>query len=158
MQPVSAIRELNPSILNGVAPAGFIIHIPKGSAEPTEAAIQSVPADNRRAWRLHHVEAGDTLETIAKAYHLRAESIVAVNRATDSLERGDMLLIPAVFHEERQRSHARARTRGKARSAGAFRSGMADSTRRGTRVAIYHRVPAQVLHRKAAVRTAMLGR
>ncbi|MBV9303520.1 MAG: transglycosylase SLT domain-containing protein [Acidobacteriaceae bacterium] len=156
MQPVSEIRDLNPSILGSVAPAGFSIHVPKASAESAEAALETVPAENRRAWRLHHVEAGDTLETIASAYHLRAESIAAVNRATDSLEAGDMLLIPAVFHEEPQARRSRC-ARARRGLSGTFRSTTSGAMRRSTRVAALHRVPAQVLHRKAAIRTAMLG-
>src|SRR5581483_9177703 len=71
LQPVSVIRDLNPSLLRQVAPAGFDVHIPKGSADTAMAALETVPAESRQAWRLHHVQAGDTLEAIAKSYHLR---------------------------------------------------------------------------------------
>jgi membrane-bound lytic murein transglycosylase D len=146
MQPLSEIQDLNPSLLRLVAPSGFQIHVPKGSAETAQAALESVPAPNRQAWRLHHVQSGDTLHTIAQSYHLPAERIVAVNRATDSLESGDVLLIPAVFHEEtRTRSGRSARTRGRIGVSAVSKSSKAA-----------RRVPAQVLHRKAALRTAAL--
>lgn len=148
MQPLSEIQDLNPSVLRIMAPAGFQAHVPKGSGEAAKAALESVPPENRQAWRLHRVEAGDTLETIARTYHLTPERIVAVNRATDSLEAGDVLFIPAVYHEERSVRHVRSR-----RSA---RKASASSAARRP-VAGLHRVPAQVLHRKAAVRTASLG-
>ncbi len=57
--------------------------------------LESVPANSRHAWRLHHVSSGETLEAIAKVYHLAPERIVAVNSGADSLEKGDTLLIPA---------------------------------------------------------------
>ena len=73
LQPVSVIRDLNPSLLGRLAPAGFEVHVPKGTAGATQEALESVPAGNRQAWRLHHVEAGDTLAAIAKLYHLAPE-------------------------------------------------------------------------------------
>ncbi len=156
MQPISVIRDLNPSLLRTVAPAGFQIHVPKGLAESTQAALESVPADSRQAWRLHHVETGDTLEAIARSYHLSAERIAAVNRASDSLEAGDVLLIPAVYHEESRPVRARRSARGKSnllavthKSAGFQHSAHITTSRH---------LPAQVLHRKAAVRTASLER
>jgi membrane-bound lytic murein transglycosylase D len=157
MQPLSAIQDLNPSLLRLVAPSGFQIHVPKGSADRVEAALESVPAANRQAWRLHHVQAGDTLQTIARAYHLPAERIVAVNHAADSLESGDVLLIPAVFHEPAPSRYHRSR-RGRARIgvSAALRSNGAASGHHSGGGATLQRVPPQVLHRKAALRTAAL--
>jgi len=100
LQPLSVIRELNPSLLKQVAPAGFLLHVPKGLSEATQASLAIVPPANRNAWRLHHVETGDTLTTLAKTYHLSASSIAAVNPHKTSLEKGNVLLIPAVWHEE----------------------------------------------------------
>ncbi len=143
LQPLSILRELNPALLKDVAPVGFQVHVPKGTAETTQAALNVVPAENRNAWRLHHVLAGDTLATIARSYHMTPERIADVNRATDSLEAGDVLLIPAVYHEETNGLRARA-------------AGKSSSARRSTRMAASRHVPSTVLHRKAAVRTASL--
>lgn len=157
MQPLSGIQDLNPSLVRMVAPSGFQIHVPKGSAATAEAALESVPAGNRQAWRLHHVQAGDTLETIARAYHLSAQRIVAVNRSTDSLESGDVLLIPAVFHEQTRAPRRRSwRTRGRIGVSTALRSNKSASVHGNGGAATLHRVPAQVLRRKAALRTAAL--
>jgi membrane-bound lytic murein transglycosylase D len=145
MQPLSIIRELNPALLKNVAPAGFQIHVPKGASDTTEAALNTVPAANRAAWRLHHVSAGDTLATIAKSYHMTPERIADVNRASDSLEAGDVLLIPAAYHEESTGLKTSKASRRRTSSAG-----------KGTHIAASRRVPPSVLHRKAAVRTASL--
>lgn len=158
MQPVSVIRDLNPSLLKMVAPAGFEVHVPKGAADATQTALASVPAESRQAWRLHHVEAGDTLETIARAYHLSPERIAAVNRAADSLEAGDVLLIPAVYHEDSQPARRWRNARSKSSSAGAFRSDKSTALERSTHIAAGRRLPVQVLHRKAAIRTASIER
>ncbi|MGI9072517.1 MAG: transglycosylase SLT domain-containing protein [Bryobacteraceae bacterium] len=156
MQPLSAIQDLNPSFLRILVPSGFQIHVPKGSAEVAQAALESVPPANRQAWRLHHVQAGDTLETIAKTYHLSSERIVAVNRATDSLESGDMLFIPAVYHEETRPRYRRSwKTRKKIGVSGALRSTKSASSGQHGRAGVSaRRVPAPVLQREAAVGTA----
>jgi membrane-bound lytic murein transglycosylase D len=157
MQPLSVIRDLNPSLLRMVAPAGFQIHVPKGTGETAQSALETVPAENRLAWRLHHVESGDTLTTIAKSYHLSPERIVAVNQATDSLEAGDVLLIPAAYHEEPSRAVKRHRKTVPAKGHSAAGSHARKTTaRNSSHVAASRRVPAQILHRKAAVRTASL--
>jgi hypothetical protein len=153
------IRDLNPALLTMVAPAGFAAHVPKGAASDTQAALETVPAGNRQAWRLHHVEAGDTLTTIAKSYHLAPERIVAVNNNADTLEAGDTLLIPAIYHPDlaRRTSHGRAKLTHVSASRTQARS--AKSTlQRGTHVVASRRPSSQVLHRKAAVRTASLER
>lgn len=150
-QPISFIRDLNPALIGDIAPTGYQVHLPQGSAQSTLAAIESVPAANRNAWRLHHVSAGETLDAIAKEYHTRADNILAVNTGADSLDAGDVLLIPAVYHEPvKVRSH---------RSASRGRSSVASTrSRRGRTVtkAALRDVSPRVLHRRAAIRTASL--
>ncbi len=141
MQPVSVIRDLNPALLRSMAPVDYEIHVPKGTSESAQAALDTVPAANRQAWRLHHVESGDTLTTIAKAYHLAPERIVAVNQGADSLSTGDVLLIPAVFHEEMPALRTKSRAKHSSKALVARRS---SSTQRSTHSAASRRVPAQV--------------
>jgi membrane-bound lytic murein transglycosylase D len=155
MQPLSVIRDLNPSLLKVVAPAGFQVHVPKGTGQSAQAALETVPPENRLAWRLHHVESGDTLATIAKSYHLAPERIVAVNAATDSLETGDVLLIPAVYHPEPSRASKKHSKAVRAKSSSRARK---TSARNGAHVAASRRVPSQILQSNAAVRTASLHR
>lgn len=154
MQPLSAIRDFNPSLLKMVAPAGFQIHVPKGSATLTQAALESVPAANRTAWRLHHIETGDTLETIAKAYHLTPARITAVNQFSTSLDKGNTLLIPTVYHEEirpvRPSKIRSFRSRGSSITATARK---ASATRRGTHISASRRIPAPIAVRRSAVRS-----
>jgi membrane-bound lytic murein transglycosylase D len=158
MEPLSEIRDLNPALLNATAPSGFEIHVPKGAGDSTQAALELVPAQNREAWRIHHVQAGDTLAAIAKNYSLAPERILAVNSQGANLSEGDTLLIPAVYHEPAARTRKTAR-----RSSAAISHAPAHSVRttvpqRNTHVAAARRVPipAQVLHRKAVVHTASL--
>jgi membrane-bound lytic murein transglycosylase D len=147
MQPVSVIRDLNPALLKTIAPAGISVHVPKGLGDATLSALETVPAANRVAWRLHRVEAGDTLAAVARAYHLSPERIVEVNRGAESLEAGDVLLIPAAYHPE---THARAR------KAHVPRTGSKLASNHATAHTASHGVSPRVLHRKAVVRTASL--
>jgi membrane-bound lytic murein transglycosylase D len=156
MQPVSVIRDLNPSLLRTVAPGGFSVHVPKGTGTTAEAALDIVPAGNRNAWRLHHVESGDTLEAIARSFHLSPNRIVAVNSAADSLEAGDVLLIPAIYHEETQNLRRGKAARGRAHSAHGVRRGKSTRLRSGAHISASRHVSPQILHRKAAIRTASL--
>jgi membrane-bound lytic murein transglycosylase D len=178
LQPLSVIRDLNPSLLTMVAPSGFQVHLPKDTSQSASAKLESVPAANRQAWRLHRVESGDTLAAIAKSYHVAPERIVEVNNQSDTLEAGDTLMIPAVYvapaiSQRRTVAHARG-SRSTTQTAGstknnlsrnvASQEGSKTQTHRGpvkqpaTGVAASRRVPTQILHRKAAVHTASLQR
>lgn len=146
MQPVSEIRELNPALLRSVAPAGFDVHVPKGSKQTTVAELETVPAANRKAWRLHHVESGDTLQAIARSYHLSKARLVEVNQGVDQLEAGDVLLIPAVYHPEpaRRSTHSRSRR--------------TTSSHRAAHVSASRRTGSHTSHSKGPVETASLRR
>lgn len=162
MQPLSVLRDLNPALLKMVAPAGFQIHVPKGSATSTQAALETVPAENRTAWRLHHVETGDTLETIAKAYHLTPARITAVNQLSASLDKGNTLLIPAVYHEEirpvvRAYKLRSLRTRN-SNSGLAATAKKASAARRGTHIAASRRISIPITVHKNSVRAAAFKR
>ncbi len=152
MQPVSVIRDLNPSLLRSVAPSGLRVHVPKGLAQTASAGLESVPAANRNAWRVHHVETGDTLEAIARSYHLTAQRIVAVNHSADSLSAGDVLLIPAVYHEEKRPAKRPTRT---TRRVSTKQHGPAPL--RATRVVTARRTSASIAHKRVTVRTTGLS-
>jgi membrane-bound lytic murein transglycosylase D len=157
-QPVSFIRELNPSLLSSMAPSGYSVHVPKGAGEPTLSALQSVPPANRNSWRLHHVAAGETLQAIARQYHVGADRIVAVNNGSDSLDAGDTLLIPAVYHPPASSSGTHRRRAARSHVAGvAAAVSRSNAPPHNTKPAPAH-VSANILHRRAAVRTASLHR
>ena len=179
LQPISVIRDLNPSLLTMVAPSGFQIHLPKDTSLAAQAALETVPAMNRQAWRLHHVEPGDTLATIARSYHVTPERIVEVNNQSDTLEAGDTLMIPAVYRlaptpvvahagGSQRRVRVGQRTAATVRAGASRNAGGKDGSKlqahrgtvlqRSTGLAASHHVPTQILHRKAAVHTAGLQR
>ena len=118
--PVPELLDLNPSLLRGLAPAGYSVHVPKGSGSYLMAALQLIPAERRASWRMHTVENGETLATIGKRYRMSAFSIAAANNMrAETPVVGDRLLIPSAYHEVRPVSQAAAakRSRTHAKSA-----------------------------------------
>jgi len=105
-RPVSELRDLNPALLTTVAPAGYQVHVPRGSRTQIVAVIETIPAEKRASWRIHRVADGDTLESIARRYNTPVSAITAANNASDP-EAGEVLIIPTASQIERARSTKR---------------------------------------------------
>jgi membrane-bound lytic murein transglycosylase D len=152
-RPITELRELNPALLRGIAPAGYEFRLPKGTAQVLASVIDSIPADRRANWRVHKVEPGETIAAIAKRFRTPAAAIAAVNNNTaDGPSAGDVLIIPASYQEKAAAMKLRsASSRGPAKKTAAGHKSVA------ARKAVYtNRVPAKVLHKRATVKTAAL--
>ncbi|RXS98186.1 LysM peptidoglycan-binding domain-containing protein [Silvibacterium dinghuense] len=94
----SDLADLNPSLLRGVTPPdeSFDLHLPAGTKELFEKRIAAIPEDRRRYWRFHAVHAGDTLEEVAREYHVSASEIAAENQIAggSDLSGLDAVVIP----------------------------------------------------------------
>ena len=105
---VATLRTLNPSLLRSATPddPNFVLHLPAGTSETFSAEIADIPAEKWVSWRRHRVEAGDTLNAIAKKYHVTAASIAAANdlENREGLAPGEKLIIPAVRPAEETKS------------------------------------------------------
>ncbi len=108
--PVSQLTQLNPALLRNVAPAGYALHVPKGTGATVTAAMQNIPEERRASWRMHHVESGDTLAGIAKRYGAVRSSIAELNKLdSDEPAAGGYLLIPAGYRQDAAPSSRSAR-------------------------------------------------
>lgn len=105
-RPVSEIRELNPSLLNSVAPANYALHVPEGTKEEVMASLVSIPAQRRASWRIHRVNPGDTMESIARRYNMPVNSIASLNNQSDA-EVGNVLIIPTASQVERMKASSK---------------------------------------------------
>jgi membrane-bound lytic murein transglycosylase D len=78
---IDDLRQMNPELLRGVTPndANFELNLPAGSKEKLLNALTQVPEDKWASWRLHTVEQGETLATIARNYRVTVPSIEAAN-------------------------------------------------------------------------------
>jgi membrane-bound lytic murein transglycosylase D len=96
---LDTLRALNPQLLRLVTPAdpGFVLRLPEGTAERFFAEIAAIPPDKWVSWRRHKVEAGESLFSIAKKYHVRPAEIADANELPEGapLEEGQKLIIPA---------------------------------------------------------------
>jgi membrane-bound lytic murein transglycosylase D len=140
--PAAELAALNPSLLKSIAPAGYLLRVPKGSGQALMMALQLVPSERRASWRMHKFEDGETLAAIGKRYGAAPASIVAANQMKSfEPEPGDHIVIPAV---ERKAPTRVARSKSASR---------ATSTRRArTQPAVSKPVkkPAPVLTRTAS--------
>jgi len=108
-RPVSDIRELNPALLSNIAPAGYELRIPKGSAAQVTAGLAAVPETRRASWRVHRIGEGETLASIAKQYNTPLSSITSANNSS-SAGIGDVVVIPAALQEVKVRPAVAKRT------------------------------------------------
>ena len=77
--PVTTLQDMNPAVLRNIVPTGYFLRVPKNSAAEVSAALDLVPADKRDSWRLHRLQERDTLETVARQYHVGLESMEQAN-------------------------------------------------------------------------------
>src|SRR5882724_5837472 len=96
---VETLRALNPPLLRLATPddPSFELHLPAGSAERFSAEIADIPADKWVSWRRHRVDAGETLTSIGKKYHVTPAAIASANNLEQraALGAGEKLIIPA---------------------------------------------------------------
>jgi membrane-bound lytic murein transglycosylase D len=95
--PLPQLTELNPAVLCGIAPQGYALHVPKGMGAQLSSGLEPIPAEHRDAWRMHRVETGETLASIAKRFGVAPASIMATNSLkAPEAPVGDRVLIPAM--------------------------------------------------------------
>src|SRR5580765_4325019 len=112
---VATLRSLNPSLLRLATPddPSFELHLPVGTAEKFSAEIADIPPDKWVSWRRHRIEAGETLTSIAKKYHVTPVAISEANNMERhaALDVGEKLIIPAAPPKESKSRLVRYRVR-----------------------------------------------
>jgi membrane-bound lytic murein transglycosylase D len=134
-RPLGELRELNPAILKAVAPAGYPLHIPKGTLAAVEQVFSMVPFNRRDSWRLHRVEQGETLASLAKRYGAPAGLISSANH-DEFPGAGEWMVIPVAYPGDRTPAKKTV-----ARTAPAAGGAATATTRRAT--------PGKAVRRKA---------
>src|SRR5579863_7943835 len=92
----STLQDLNPSLLRLTTPKDreFELHLPVGTKDRYLSAITAVPPDMRVWWRYHKVAPGDTLASVASAFHTTRQAIVQANNLDGDLQVESELIIP----------------------------------------------------------------
>jgi len=98
--PISELVQLNPALLRSTAPGNFEIRVPKGTGAQVTAGLELVPAELRASSRIHRVEPGESLASIARLYSASPAQIAMANnlKGGDPAD-GDRLVVPAAYHE-----------------------------------------------------------
>jgi membrane-bound lytic murein transglycosylase D len=95
---VQTIVELNPALLRLTTPndISYDLHLPAGTRPLFDKRIADIPEEHRASWRFHEVRQGESLDTIADTFHVKAHDIAVVNgiKSGDDLDTGDEILIP----------------------------------------------------------------
>jgi membrane-bound lytic murein transglycosylase D len=95
---VQEIVGLNPSLLRMATPPdeSYELHLPAGTLDLFQKEIAEIPEDKRRYWRFHKLASGETLEEVARAYHVSASEIATANQlsSTDDVSNLEALVIP----------------------------------------------------------------
>jgi membrane-bound lytic murein transglycosylase D len=96
--PLQEIVALNPSLLRMTTPPDepYDLHLPPGTKALFEKRIAEVPEDKRRYWRFHVLTPGESLDQVARQYHVPASEIAFVNQLGPGgdLSGVDSLVIP----------------------------------------------------------------
>jgi membrane-bound lytic murein transglycosylase D len=92
------LQDLNPSLLRLTTPKDreFELHLPAGTKDRYLSAITAIPPDMRVWWRYHKVAPGDTLSSVASAFHTSRQAIVQANNldGIENLRVESELIIP----------------------------------------------------------------
>ena len=96
--PLGEIVDLNPSLLRMTTPhdEDFDLHLPAGTRDVYLKRIEAIPEDKRASWRFHVVRPGESLDSIASAFHARPAEIASANTldANALVGAGDLLVVP----------------------------------------------------------------
>jgi membrane-bound lytic murein transglycosylase D len=84
--PMDELVALNPSLLRFTTPpdTSFDLHLPAGTATLFSQRIAEIPESKRNGWRYHRVAAEDTLESVAREYHVPVAELAAANQLGES--------------------------------------------------------------------------
>jgi membrane-bound lytic murein transglycosylase D len=92
------IRTLNPELVRSVTPDDphFELRVPEGTSGKLREAIAAIPPGKWTSWRLHRVEAGETVSSVARRYRLSPVSVAQANEmvVSDPLPAGSKIAIP----------------------------------------------------------------
>ena len=96
--PVDELMALNPSLLRMATPPDdpFDLHLPAGTAALFNDRIALVPESRRTSWRYHRIVPGDTIESVAREFHVKADELATVNHLHDGdgIDGVEALVVP----------------------------------------------------------------
>ena len=98
---IDELYLLNPGLKRfATDPAGpHRLLVPAEDEDRVQAALAELPADERMGWKIHTVQAGDSLGALARAHHVSVAALRDANAVSGSrIVVGDELRIPVAAH------------------------------------------------------------
>ncbi|MBY0505218.1 MAG: transglycosylase SLT domain-containing protein [Bryobacteraceae bacterium] len=94
--PLATLKEMNPAYIHNVIPRGLDVKVPVGTAKDVSTLIAKVPADKRTLWRMHRMQAGETLDSVSRTFRSSQSLISQANDglSPDDATPGQMLVVP----------------------------------------------------------------
>ena len=132
-RPLAQVKELNPSVLRSVAPAGTALHVPKGMVPMVQAAFEAVPANRRDAWRIHKADGEDTFVTLARRYNTTPAMVSSANHDAPPVA-GSLVVIPASYPGDRMPVRTAVRTVASSKTGTRRTAASSSRVKPGTRV------------------------
>ena len=117
----SELQDLNPSLLRLSTPRDgkFELHLPAGTKDEYETAINAIPPEMRLWWRYHSVHAGETIASLSREYRVPSRSILEANNLETGAELAAdakvVIPLPPGRHASDTATYARRITRYKVR-------------------------------------------
>lgn len=94
------LLQLNPALLKRMIPSEFEVRVPKGLGEMLQVALENIPGDTRASARMHRIEEGESLATLARKFKSTEAQLAALNMLSgDDLETGRMVVVPGAYKE-----------------------------------------------------------
>ena len=93
------LKDLNPELKRWCTPPGvanYQLKVPFGYAGKVRSLYAQLPKDQRARYHRHQIKSGDTLQVIARKYHIRVNDIVVLNKISNprALQIGHNLILP----------------------------------------------------------------
>jgi membrane-bound lytic murein transglycosylase D len=93
------LKELNPELKRWCTPPGvknYQLRVPFGTATQAQLAYSQLPVNERASYHRHQIKSGDTLQVLARKYHIRVDDIIALNSIKNprALQIGQNLILP----------------------------------------------------------------
>ncbi|HAW08489.1 MAG TPA: hypothetical protein DCW42_04865 [Bacteroidetes bacterium] len=86
---VDQLRELNPELIRATTPLDkrtYYIKIPENSFQTFAKNLESIPYEEKKAYVLHTIESGETLESVSQRFNVSKEEITKLNQYSDSID------------------------------------------------------------------------
>jgi membrane-bound lytic murein transglycosylase D len=111
----AALEDLNPQLIRRLTPPGRTVwvRVPSGKADEVGASLATLPPRERITHVLHSIRRGETLNTIARLYHVSVDDITSANSGlrARSLRVGREITIPTAGVPAASRAEWRAEER-----------------------------------------------